>query len=192
MLGRQSRIRISKSELSASLAYIIQAEFLHCRWVTIKAEDIMAGVNKVILIGNLGKDPELRYTAAGQPVASFSVATTERWTDKNGQRQERTEWHNIVVWGKLAELTNQYLKKGRPVYIEGRITSRSWDDRDGNKKYRTEIVANQIQFLGSGPGPGSGADAPTQPEPQQSVEPHFDQNPPAAGQPGVPEDDLPF
>lgn len=116
----------------------------------------MAGINKVILIGNLGKDPELRYTPSGQPTASFSLATTERWTDKNGQRQERTEWHNIVAWGRLAELANQYLKKGRPVYIEGRITNRSWDDKDGNKKYRTEIVANQIQFLGSGPAPSSG------------------------------------
>ncbi|NLW32277.1 MAG: single-stranded DNA-binding protein [Fibrobacter sp.] len=110
----------------------------------------MIGINKAILIGNLGKDPELRYTPAGQPVASFTLATTERWTDRNGQRQDRTEWHNIVAWGKLAELVNQYLKKGRSAYVEGRITTRSWDDRDGNKKYRTEIVANQIQFLGSG------------------------------------------
>ena len=107
----------------------------------------MLGVNKVILIGNLGKDPELRYTPGGQPVATFSLATTERWNDKNGQRQDRTEWHNIVVWGKLAELVNQYLKKGRSAYIEGKITTRSWDDRDGVKKYRTEIVANQVQFL---------------------------------------------
>ncbi len=149
----------------------------------------MAGVNKVILIGNLGKDPELRYTPSGQPVASFSLATTERWTDKNGQRQDRTEWHNIVVWGKLAELTNQYLKKGRSAYIEGRITSRSWDDRDGNKKYRTEIVANQIQFLGGGPAPGGDTAVPT--EPQQTAEAHPDPSP-AAGQAGVPEDDLPF
>ncbi len=109
----------------------------------------MLGVNKVILIGNLGKDPELRYTPGGQPVATFSLATTERWNDKNGQRQDRTEWHNIVVWGKLAELVNQYLKKGRSAYVEGKITTRSWDDRDGVKKYRTEIVANQVQFLGS-------------------------------------------
>ena len=155
----------------------------------------MAGVNKVILIGNLGKDPELRYTPGGQPVASFSVATTERWTDKNGQRQDRTEWHNIVVWGKLAELTNQYLKKGRPVYIEGRITSRSWDDRDGNKKYRTEIVANQIQFLSGGPGSSAAADSGPQQEPQQAVDTHFDQSSPApavAGEAGVAEDDLPF
>jgi single-strand DNA-binding protein len=156
-------------------------------------EEFMAGVNKVILIGNLGKDPELRYTPSGQPVASFSVATTERWTDKNGQKQDRTEWHNIVVWGKLAELTNQYLKKGRPVYIEGRITSRSWDDRDGNKKYRTEIVANQIQFLGSGPSAGSDAPMPQEPPPQSGAgEPHFEQNAPGAGQPNAPEDDLPF
>jgi single-strand DNA-binding protein len=114
----------------------------------------MAGVNKVILIGNLGKDPELRYTPSSQPVASFSLATTERWNDKNGQRQERTEWHNIVVWGKLGELCNQYLKKGRSAYIEGRISTRSWDDKDGNKKYRTEIVATQVQFLSGGQGPG--------------------------------------
>ena len=111
----------------------------------------MVGVNKVILIGNLGKDPELRYTPGGQPAANFPLATTERWTDKNGQRQERTEWHNIVAWGKLAELVNQYLKKGRQAYVEGRITTRSWDDRDGNKKFRTEIVATTVQFLGGGP-----------------------------------------
>ena len=109
----------------------------------------MIGVNKVILIGNLGKDPELRYTPSGQPVVTFSLATTERWNDRNGQRQDRTEWHNIVVWGKLGELVNQYLKKGRSAYIEGRITTRSWDDKDGNKRYKTEIVANQVQFLGN-------------------------------------------
>lgn len=118
----------------------------------------MLGVNKVILIGNLGKDPELRYTPGGQPVASFSLATTERWNDKNGQRQDRTEWHNIVVWGKLAELVNQYLKKGRSAYVEGKITTRSWDDRDGVKKYRTEIVASQVQFL-SAAGSGAGNDS---------------------------------
>lgn len=117
----------------------------------------MAGVNKVILIGNLGKDPELRYTPGGQATASFSLATTERWNDKNGQKRERTEWHNIVAWGKLAELVNQYLKKGRSAYVEGRINYRSWDDRDGNKKYRTEIVANQIQFLGGGGTPSAGS-----------------------------------
>ena len=117
----------------------------------------MSGVNKVILIGNLGKDPELRYTPGGRPVASFSLATTERWNDRNGQRQDSTEWHNIVAWGKLAELANQFLKKGKSTYVEGKITTRSWDDRDGNKKYRTEIVASQITFLGGGGG-SSGAD----------------------------------
>jgi single-strand DNA-binding protein len=112
----------------------------------------MLGVNKVILMGNLGKDPELRYTPTGQATASFSLATTEKWTDKNGQRQERTEWHNIVAWAKTAELANQYLKKGSPAYIEGKISYRSWDDKDGNKKYKTEIIASQIHFLSSGAG----------------------------------------
>jgi single-strand DNA-binding protein len=120
----------------------------------------MVGVNKVILIGNLGKDPELRYTPGGQPVATFSLATTERWNDRNGQRQDRTEWHNIVVWGKLAELVNQYLKKGRSAYVEGRITTRSWDDRDGVKKYRTEIVAVQVHFLGGSGQQGGGDPGP--------------------------------
>jgi single-strand DNA-binding protein len=147
----------------------------------------MAGVNKVILIGNLGKDPELRYTPSGQPTASFSLATTERWNDKNGQKQERTEWHNIVVWGKLAELVNQYLKKGRSAYIEGRINTRSWDDRDGNKKYRTEIVANQIQFLSGGG--GAGQVSPDAPETAAKTggEPAAD-----AGAGAVVEENLPF
>ena len=153
----------------------------------------MAGVNKVILIGNLGKDPELRYTPNGQPVASFSLATTERWNDKNSQKQEKTEWHNIVVWGKLAELTNQYLKKGRSAYIEGRITTRSWDDRDGNKKYRTEIVATQIQFLGGNQGGGE-ISAPA--EPAKVSDTQFDQSPGpeqnAAAQDTAVNDDLPF
>jgi len=108
----------------------------------------MAGVNKVILVGNLGKDPELRYTPGGQAVATFSLATTERRTDKNCQRQEKTEWHNIVAFGKTAELINQYLKKGRSCYLEGKIQTRSWDDKDGVKKYKTEIVVNVVQFLG--------------------------------------------
>lgn len=119
------------------------------RGLTLKWRSSMIGVNKVILIGNLGRDPELRYTPGGQAVATFSLATTERYNDRNGQRQDRTEWHNIVAWGKLGELVNQYLKKGRGAYIEGRISTRSWDDKDGNKRYKTEIVANQIQFLGN-------------------------------------------
>jgi single-strand DNA-binding protein len=106
-------------------------------------------VNKVILIGNLGRDPEVRSTPSGQPVASFTVATSRRWRDKNGQRQEQTEWHNIVVWGKQAEIAGQYLTKGKQIYIEGRLQTRSWDDRQtGEKKYRTEIVADMFQMLG--------------------------------------------
>ena len=112
----------------------------------------MAGVNKVIIVGRLGKDPEVRYTPNGQAVANFTVATSENWTDKtSGQKQEKTEWHRIVVWGRLAELCRDYLKKGRQVYIDGRLQTRSWDDRDGTKKYTTEIIANTVQFLGTAP-----------------------------------------
>jgi single-strand DNA-binding protein len=150
----------------------------------------MAGVNKAILIGNLGKDPELKYLPSGQAVATFSLATTERRTDKNGQRQERTEWHNIVVYGKTAEVVNQYLKKGRSAYIEGRITTRSWDDRDGNKKYKTEIVANAVQFLGS-PGGGQAQEATNAPDVVAEPAPEFDQGAPASA-PSQAADDLPF
>ncbi len=108
----------------------------------------MASINKAILIGNLGADPELRYTTGGQAVASFSIATTERYKSKDGEKQEKTEWHNIVCWARLAEIANEYLKKGNPVYIEGRIQTRSYDDKDGIKRYRTEIVAQQLQLLG--------------------------------------------
>src|SRR4051812_1044166 len=116
----------------------------------------MASVNKVILVGNLGKDPEVRYTPGGQAVAKFPLATTDNWSDQSGQRQERTEWHNVVVWGKTAENCGQYLAKGRQVYLEGAIRSRSYDDKEGNKRYITEIVAQRIQFLGGGGG-GRGA-----------------------------------
>ena len=108
----------------------------------------MAGINKAILIGNLGKDPELRYTPNSQAVATFSLATTEKWKDKEGKFQEKTEWHNIVAWGKQAEICKEYLKKGSPVYVEGRIQHRSYDDKEGNKKYITEIVARSVQMLG--------------------------------------------
>lgn len=108
----------------------------------------MASVNKVILIGNLGKDPDLRYTPSGQAVATFSLATNDRYKDKDGQMVERAEWHNIVVWGKQAESTKEYLKKGRQIFVEGRISYRTYDDREGNKRYITEVVAQRIQFLG--------------------------------------------
>ncbi len=106
-------------------------------------------LNKAILIGRLGKDPEVRRTNSGTPVANFSLATNETWTDKNGEKQERTEWHNIVAWSKLAEICEQYLTKGKLVYIEGRIQTREYDDRDGNKRRITEVVANDMRMLGS-------------------------------------------
>jgi len=153
----------------------------------------MASVNKVILVGNLGKDPEVRFTPSGRAVAKFPIATTESWMDQENSRQERTEWHNVVVWGKQAESCGQYLAKGRQVFIEGAIRSRSYDDKDGNKRYITEIVAQRVQFLGSsgggrgastedggsgggGAGSGSGAGG------------HFDEF--GGGQ--IPEDDVPF
>ncbi len=139
----------------------------------------MAGVNKVILVGNLGKDPELRYTPSGQAVASFSLATGEKWKDKDGNMQDKTEWHNIVVWGRMAENAKEYLAKGRQVYIEGRIQTRSWDDKDGNKKYMTEIVTQNMQFLGSRGDQGSAPSAPPPSAPQPAD---------LAGE----DDDLPF
>lgn len=109
----------------------------------------MSGINKVILIGRLGADPEIKTVGSGQQVARLSVATSENWTDKEGQKQERTEWHRIVVWGKLAELCGRFLAKGRQVYVEGRLQTRSWEDQGGAKRYTTEIVANTVQFLGA-------------------------------------------
>lgn len=108
----------------------------------------MSGINKVILIGRLGKDPELRKTPNGVSVVSFSIATSETWKNSNGEKQEKTQWHNIIVWEKLADLANQYLKKGSQVYIDGKLVNSSWDDKDGNKRYKTEVKADVIQFLG--------------------------------------------
>ena len=119
----------------------------------------MAGVNKAILVGNLGRDPELRHTPNGQAVVNFTLATSETWTDKSGERQERTEWHRIVVWGRTAEMCNQYLSKGRTVYVEGRIQTREWEDKEGNKRYTTEINAQNVNFIGprtDGGGGGGG------------------------------------
>ena len=109
-------------------------------------------VNKVILVGHLGKDPDVRFTNTGSAVANLSLATSEVWNDRDGKRQERTEWHNIVVWGKQAESCGQYLAKGRQVYVEGSIRTRSYDDKSGTKRYITEVVAQRIQFLGGGGG----------------------------------------
>src|ERR1051326_4683418 len=115
-------------------------------------------VNKVILVGRLGQNPEIRYTPSGAAVANFSVATNESWMDKSGQKQEKTEWHKVVVWGKTAENCGQYLSKGRQIYIEGRLQTRQWQDKDGQTKYTTEIQAQTVQFLGGGGagGPASG------------------------------------
>ena len=122
----------------------------------------MASVNKVILLGNLGRDPETRYTTGGDAVTNLRIATSEQWKDKNGDKQERTEWHTVVLFGRQAEVAGEYLKKGRSVYIEGRLQTRTYTDKDGVEKYSTEIVADRMQLIGSardGGGGGGGGDA---------------------------------
>jgi len=148
----------------------------------------MSSLNKVMLIGNLGRDPEVRFTPDGSPVASFSLATGETWTDKNGTRQERTEWHNIVAWKRLADLAKRYLAKGRQVYIEGRIRTREWDDKDGNKRRTTEIVASQIVLLGSRPQAAEVGSSPQAIQPR-GVPPEPE---PVFGDGGITDDDIPF
>jgi single-strand DNA-binding protein len=148
------------------------------------------GVNKVILVGNLGADPDMRYTPSGQGVCELRVATSESWNDKNGQRQERVEWHRIVVWGKRAEVCAKYLSKGRQVYVEGRIQTRSYDDKEGNKRYITEVIANDVQFLGGrGEGGGGGGRGRSDEGPPPS-EPYG--GPSGGGGGGGPDDDIPF
>jgi single-strand DNA-binding protein len=141
----------------------------------------MASVNKVILIGNLGRDPEVRYTQNGTAVANFTLATNEVWNDKSGERQERTEWHRIVVWGKQAEIAREHLSKGKQVYIEGSIQTRQWDDREGNKRTTTEIKAQRLMMMGRAEAGESRMNAAAPP-------------PDAAGEePGPPpDDDIPF
>jgi single-strand DNA-binding protein len=144
----------------------------------------MAGVNKVLLIGNLGRDPEMRYTTGGIAVANFTVATTERWTDQgSGERKEKTEWHRIVVFGKQAEIAGEYLRKGRQVYIEGSLQTREWTDREGAKRYTTEVKAQRFQMLGR-PGDAPAATPPAaDPDAKAAV---------AEPEPGYAEDDIPF
>lgn len=140
-------------------------------------------VNKVILVGNLGANPEMRFTQGGQPVANLRIATTERWTDKSGQRQESTEWHRVVLFGKTAEIAGQYLTKGRQVYIEGRIQTRQWQDQQGQKRYTTEIVGQNMQMIGGRServGEDTGA----------TVPPDDSMGTPDFG--GGPDDDIPF
>jgi len=134
----------------------------------------MSGVNKVILIGNLGSDPTVRYTPQGTAVANFNIATSERFTNKGGEKEERTEWHRIVAWGKLAEICQQYLKKGKQVYIEGRLQTRQWEDQQGQKRSTTEVVANNMTMLGrAGEGGGSSdfvpQEFPAEPAPQAAA-----------------------
>jgi single-strand DNA-binding protein len=139
----------------------------------------MAGVNKVILVGRLGKDPEVRYTPSGAAVANFSIATSEEWKDKNtGEKQERTEWHRIVAWRRLGEICGEYLHKGSQIYIEGRLQTRSWEDRDGNKRYTTEIVAQNMQMLEA-----AGKGGRTEPEEGRL---------PVEEPISIPDDDIPF
>jgi len=149
------------------------------------------GVNKAILVGNLGSDPEMRYTPSGQGVCEFRVATNESWNDKNGQRQERTEWHRIVVWGKRAEVCSKYLSKGRSVYVEGRIQTRTYDDKDGNKRYITEIVAQDVQFLGGGGRDGARDNKNSDPPPPSDDFAGYG-NGASGGTAGGPDDDIPF
>ena len=133
----------------------------------------MGNLNKVMLIGRLGKDPEIRYTQSGSAVANFTMATDEYWTDQQGQRQQSTEWHNIVAWNKLADLVQSYLKQGSPVYVEGRLQTRSWDDaQSGQKRFKTEINAKTIQFLDSRPAE-AGAGGYNRPQPQPQAQPQL-------------------
>ena len=148
------------------------------------------GVNKVILIGNLGADPEVRFTPSGQAVANFRIATSESWNDKSGQKQERTEWHRIVVWGKLGELCGEYLKKGRQCYVEGRLQTREWTDKEGKKNYTTEVVANQVTFLGGRDGAGASPRAGGSRPDEYAPPPAFDEG--AGPSPTPADDDIPF
>ena len=144
----------------------------------------MGKLNKAMIIGRLGKDPEVRYTQGGQAVANFSIATDERWTDKSGEKNERTEWHKIVAWGRQAELAGEYLKKGRQVYVEGRLQTREYEDKEGIRRWSTEVVAQELQFLDSR---GAGA--------QQDVASASAVAQPAsepASEPAPAEDDIPF
>ena len=143
----------------------------------------MGSVNKVILVGNLGRDVELRYTPGGTAVATLNMATTDVWNDKAGQRQEKTEWHRVVLWGKTAETLAEYLVKGRQIYVEGRLQTRQWDDRDGNKRYTTEVRSDRVVLLG-GRGSGGGGSARGDTQEQQSPAP--------AEATELTEDDIPF
>lgn len=152
----------------------------------------MRGVNKVILVGNLGADPETRYTSGGAAVTNMRLATTEQWRDKqSGERQEKTEWHQVVLFGRLAEIASEYLKKGRQVYIEGRLQTRKWQGQDGQDRYTTEIVANEMQLLGGPRGEGGDRDEPADTT-RRPAKPRAQQPPQEPAQAGAFDDDIPF
>lgn len=149
-----------------------------------------ASINKVILIGRLGKDPEVKYTPGGQAVAKFSIATDETYKDRNGEQQRRTEWHNIVAWRRLAEICGEYLVKGKLVYIEGRIQTRQWEDREGNKRNTTEIVAREMKML-SAKGEGDRSESSSQQSEATPASPSPSPSAPAPS-PEITDDDIPF
>ncbi len=151
----------------------------------------MASVNKVILIGNLGADPETRYLPSGDAVTNIRIATTDTWKDKNGEKQEHTEWHRVAFFGKTAEIAGEYLKKGSPVYIEGRIRTRKWQDKEGKDRYTTEIIARDMQMLGGRGGAGAGAGG-GEPRAARSAPSDDRSAPPAAADVGEFDDDIPF
>ncbi len=159
-----------------------------------KRNRIHMSVNKVILVGRLGQNPEVRYTPSGAAVANFSIATNENWMDKAGQKQERTEWHRVVVWGKSAENCSQYLSKGRQIYVEGRLQTRQWQDKDGQTKYTTEIQAQTVQFLGGGaPGERGGREASESQSHGQAMGGAGMSGPSnVSAEPSFTEDDIPF
>lgn len=152
-------------------------------------------LNKVMLLGHLGRDPEVRYTGAGKAVATFTVATSFTWRDQDGNDQERTEWHKVVAWGRLGEICGEYLGKGRQVYIEGRIQSRDWEDQDGNRRTTVEIIANDMIMLGGGAGQGRPRDgeqrAPSPSRPKGKTEPSKREDD-RSYYPPPPEDEIPF
>lgn len=150
------------------------------------------GINKVILVGNLGADPETRYMPSGGAVTNLSIATTDSWRDKeSGEQQERTEWHRVAMFGRLAEIAGEYLRKGRQVYIEGRLRTRKWQDRDGNDRYTTEIVANEMQMLGGRSDTGAGAPPRAAPEAAPAAAPAAAAST-ASSDSGDFDDDIPF
>lgn len=152
----------------------------------------MGSVNKVILVGNLGADIELRYTPGGAAVGNVRIATTETWTDRNsGERREQTDWHRVVIWGKQAETLNEYLKKGRQIYVEGRLQTRQWEDRDGNKRYTTEVRSDRVVLLG-GRRDDAGGGRRDYPDQAPSQAPGPDPSGGGGGGPDLTEDDIPF